>query len=202
MGNVATARPLAEAEALALEVVRLLEAYCARIEVLGSIRRRKPMPSDIELLAVPLFGPPLTADLFGQPVGDPVNLLDTRVLELRTAGVLGTRPDKNGRSAVGPRYKRLSFEGFGLDLFSCFPPAQFGVLSVIRTGSADFSHRLVTPVERGGWMPKGKWIVDGALWRWRVPGVEPELIPTPDEETLFAQLLRPYVPPPEREVRR
>lgn len=201
MSTTTTRLPLAQARELAWRAMALLSSYCERIEVLGSIRRERPEVGDVELLAVPLFGPPLTADLFGQPVGDPVNLLDTRVLELRTAGVLGTRPDKNGRSAVGPRAKRLSFEGFGLDLFSCFPPTQWGVLSVIRTGSADFSHRLVTPVERGGWMPKGKWIVDGALWRWRVPGVEPELIPTPDEETLFAQLLRPYVPPPEREVR-
>lgn len=202
MSTTTTRLPLAQARELAWQAMALLSSYCERIEVLGSIRRDRPEVGDIELLAVPLFGPPLTGDLFGQPIGDPVNLLDTRVLELRTAGVLGTRPDKNGRSAVGQRYKRLSFEGFGLDLFSCFRPAQWGVLSVIRTGSADFSHRLVTPVERGGWMPKGKWIVDGALWRWRVPGVEPELIETPEEIHVFAAINREYIPPPRREVRR
>lgn len=201
MSATTTRLPLAPARELAWQAMGLLSSHCERIEILGSIRRERPEIGDIELLAVPLFGPPLTADLFGQPIGDPVNLLDTRVLELRTAGVLGTRPNKNGRSAVGPRYKRLSFEGFGLDLFSCLPPAQYGVLSVIRTGSNDFSHRLVTPVERGGWMPKGKWIVDGALWRWRVPGVEPELIETPEEIDLFAAINREYVPPPQREVR-
>ena len=37
-------------EALAAEVVTLLAPHCERIEVVGSIRRKRPLPRDIDLL--------------------------------------------------------------------------------------------------------------------------------------------------------
>lgn len=78
--------------------------------------------------------------------------------------------------------------------------SQWGVLSIIRTGSNGFAKRLVTPVEKGGWMPAGRWIVDGALWRWRRAGIEPEAIATPEEIDVFCAINRDYIPPELREV--
>ncbi len=50
-------RPLAEGEAIASALVADLEPYCARIQVAGSIRRRKEMVGDIEIVAIPRYEP-------------------------------------------------------------------------------------------------------------------------------------------------
>ena len=142
--------PLAQAEEYAAEIVGLLAPACSRIEIAGSIRRRRPDVGDIEIVCIPTLIPVIDQDLFSAPIqGEPVNLLDSRCLKLIGDGTLDLRPDKNGRSANGSRYKRLLYRDFGLDLFIVLPPAQWGVLFTIRTGSAEFSHRLVTDKRQG-----------------------------------------------------
>lgn len=186
--------PLAEAHVLADELVALLSPYCERLEVVGSIRRQRPTIGDVELLAVPIAQVGL--DLFGFQATPPVYMLDEACQGMvHDDGVLGHRLDKNGRPAFGARYKRLSYKEVGLDLFSVLSPAQWGVLSVIRTGSADFSQRLVTPLEKGGWMPRNLLCRDGALWT-----TDGHKLVTPSEQDVFAFLGRPYVAPELREV--
>lgn len=186
--------PLAEARVLADELVALLSPHCERLEVVGSIRRQRPTIGDIELLAVPIAQVGL--DLFGfQAPTPPVYMLDEACQGMVHDGVLSHRLDKNGRPACGTKYKRLSYKDVGLDLFSVLPPAQWGVLSIVRTGSADFSHRLVTPIERGGWMPRNLYCRDGALW-----ATDGHKLVTPREQDVFAFLGRPYVEPGLREV--
>lgn len=46
---------LAQARKIAEELKARLERSCHRITIAGSIRRRKPFPGDIELLAIPKF---------------------------------------------------------------------------------------------------------------------------------------------------
>lgn len=188
--------PLAEARAIAGELLALLNPYCERLEVVGSIRRERPTIGDIELLAVPRLVDRF--DMFGLPTGQDFDVLADYCTQMVRHGLLTHRPDKNGRSAFGSRYKRLSYQGIGLDLFSVLQPAQWGVLSVIRTGSADFSHRLVTPVEQGGWMPQGMYCRDGALWC----ATQDTAFETPEEADVFAAIGRSYVPPEQREVPR
>lgn len=189
--------PWAEARALADELLVLLGPYCERLEVVGSIRRKRPTIGDIELLAVPKQTEVMATDLFGERPDQAVTLdeLHDRCNALFTEHVLSTRLDKNGRRAFGHKYKRLHYRGVGLDLFAVLKPAQWGVLSVIRTGSADFSHRLVTPVEQGGWMPGDLYCRDGSLWT-----TQGDPILTPQEIHVFDALGRPYVPPELREV--
>lgn len=197
MSATQTRLPRAEATALAWELVALLAPYCERLEVLGSIRRQRPDCGDIELLAISHSSKEITTDLFGEAVHyELVSLLDHQLAALLANGDI----EKRQPIRWGDRYKALLFDGFPVDLFICRPPAQWGVLSIIRTGSNDFAKRLVTPVEKGGWMPAGRWIVDGALWRWRRPGIEPEAIDTPEEMDVFCAINRPYVPPELREI--
>jgi hypothetical protein len=54
---------LIEAEQLAAELLPVLKPYCERIEVAGGVRRRKPEPHDLELVAKPLLV--LNPGLFG-----------------------------------------------------------------------------------------------------------------------------------------
>ena len=116
--------PLARAERLAEHIAGLLEPACERIEIAGSIRRRKPEVGDLELLVVPMLVPGLDQmDLFGTPVqaGQTTNLLDARVAELLERGTFEHRLDVNGRKACGERFKRLSYQDVALDLFSVLP---------------------------------------------------------------------------------
>ena len=105
------------------------------------------------------------------------------------------RPDKNGRPAFGAKYKRLVFahagEAFPLDLFVT-QPAEWGVVFTIRTGSADFTHRLVTPRRHGGLMPDGMREHGNAIW-----DGERQLV-TPEERDVFAALGLAWVPPERR----
>jgi DNA polymerase/3'-5' exonuclease PolX len=57
-----TQRPLPDAERIAAAIVADLAPYCDRIQVAGSVRRRKEFVGDIELVAIPRYVP---AGLFG-----------------------------------------------------------------------------------------------------------------------------------------
>lgn len=202
--------PLAQAEVIANDLFVLLEPYCLRIQVAGSIRRNKSMVKDIELVCEPALTTVAT-DLFGEAttIIDPLHDLLAR---LRDEGVLADRLDKNGRAAFGPRTKRLRYRGIGLDVFSVIPPAQFGVILAIRTGSSEFSHRFMTPRRFGGNLPDHMIVRDGVLYRHPEGRVLPmdreerkrldvatlEAVPTPEEESFFEALGMPWVEPEAR----
>lgn len=207
MSATTTRLPRSEAVSLAWELVALLSPYCERIEVCGSIRRQRPTVGDIELLAVPKLEP--ITDLFGEPTGKVVDLLGDYCRALITGDVLSHRLDKHDRPAFGLKYKRLTYRGVALDLFSAIDPARWGVLQILRTGSADFSHRLVTRAEihafsqdgrdlGSGWLPIGMTCGDASLWRFTDHGYV--RLETPDEESVFAAIGRDFVPPELREV--
>jgi DNA polymerase/3'-5' exonuclease PolX len=181
--------PLREARALADEVVGLLGSACAVVTVAGSIRRQRPLIGDIEIVACPATRP-AGLDLFGQTTGT-VDELDEAARDLIKRGVFGTRPDVNGRSAVGAKFKRLSYKGFGLDLFST-TPTQRGLILLIRTGPAAWSHSFVTPRLQGGWLPTGMRVADGHLWD---GGAQ---VPTRTEEDVFRRVGLPYLEPERR----
>jgi hypothetical protein len=213
--DLKTRIPLAEAEALAAEVVELLHPACERIEVAGSIRRRVLAPGDIEIVCIPRIERVWSTnevDLFGHYAGDPkgreLNRLDELCRDLLLDGTFHGRLDKRERAAIGPKYKRLVFKGFALDLFACLPPTQWGVLFAIRTGPAAFAHAFVTPrgqktrtlyaggahVSRPGLLPIGMRVGEGnQLW-----GGDGRLIATPEETDFFKAINLPYLEPWER----
>lgn len=158
-----TKLPLRDAAALALLMCERLKPYCRRIEIAGSIRRRKSEIGDIELVAMPYF----SDDLFGSSTGDhKLNGVDWESFG---------RVVKNGN-----KYKQIElFEGVNLDLFIVTPPAQWGVLFLIRTGSAEFSHRFVTSKQAGGLLPSYLKVKDGAIWS------RNHIVPTPEEKDVF-----------------
>jgi DNA polymerase/3'-5' exonuclease PolX len=204
--------PLAEAEALAAEVVTLLSPACTRIAVAGSIRRRVLAPGDIEIVAIPRFE--LRADVEHVGLFDTdelpqvsVNLLDELCSRLLVDGTFHGRLDKNGRAAIGPKYKRLIYREFALDLF-VGTTANWGVLFAIRTGPAAFAHAFVTlrgqktrtlyaggaHVSRPGLLPIGMRVGEGN----QLFGGDGRVIPTPEEEDFFRAINLPYVAPEQR----
>ena len=150
---------LNEAEKIAHSVIDVLKERCQRIEIAGSIRRRKKEVGDIEIVAIPKY----QYDLFGE--SSTVHLLDAFDFSAIGKVIKG-----------GSKYKQIElFDGINLDLFIVTPPAQWGVVFMIRTGSADFSHRLVTKKQQGGMLPSNLRVEKGAIWS------SNHIIETPEE---------------------
>ena len=174
--------PLAEADRIAAEVVDLLRPYTTRIEVAGSVRRRKPDVGDLEFVAVPAFME-ARAGLFDH------ERLDTLSMALDGHAIPRTVLAPHPRKAWGDRYKKMLHvkSGLQVDLFIVRPPACFSVLYLIRTGSADFSRRVVTAL-----LANGMRCSDGRILR------DNEVVDCPDEQTFFNLAGMKYLPPEER----
>lgn len=181
--------PLAEVEPIARELVELLRPACHRIEIAGSIRRRRETVRDIELVAMPRLTP--LADMFGRAgamVADELNELLGRLL---AEGRVEMRSPKRW----GARFKAMIYRGVPVDLFSVLHPAQWGVVFCIRTGPAEFSHRLVKDRRYGGLLPAWATVRGGAIYH-RQTG---RLIETPEESDLFAVVGVEFIPPEARD---
>lgn len=168
--------PLLEAREIAQTVTARLMSYCERIEIAGSIRRNKPEIGDIEIVAIPRKH----YDFFGEPTSD-------HALNSVTWSDFG-KLVKNGS-----KYKQIELnEGINLDLFIVTPPAQWGVQLMIRTGSADFSHRFVTVKQHGGLLPSCYRVKDGAIWYGE------QMVETPEEQDVFNLLGLNFIEPEKR----
>ena len=115
-----------------------LEPYCDRIEIAGSIRRRKADVGDIEIVAIPH---PYDVGLFASGIAPIVEAWP---------GVRGNLPCKYTQRTLP--------EGIKLDLFFVTPD-NWGLIFAIRTGSANFSHNTLAC----GWVKNGYKSVDGML---------------------------------------
>ena len=186
--------PLALAEAVASDLVELLSPVCARLAIAGSVRRRKPAVSDIELVAVPRLVAEPAGDLWGEATIER-DLLAEHLATLATSGELVPRRvivhRADGRleesRRVGPAYQALEFRALPVDLFIVRPPAEWGVIIALRTGPGDWNTRLVTECQRyGRRVSGGRLLVDG------IP------VACPEEADFFRGLGQPWVDPPER----
>lgn len=192
---------------LARELVGFLTAGCVRIEIAGSLRREKPEPGDIEIVAIPSLGAYEVRDLFDQVVErHVVNHLDQALDLLLDEGawILDTEVKRNG-----PKYKRLKHAASGVccDLFIT-DRRRWGYTFTVRTGPAEFSHALVTRA-----LNQGRFFKDGFLHA-HPPiynakhEVEPcpagerclRIIEIPEEVALFNALGLAYIEPNRRSL--
>ncbi len=133
---------------------------CERIEIAGSVRRGKVEVKDIELVAVPILVPP--APQFGDRKIFKTRL-DRALYGLWRSGLIETVKD-------GEKYKQFWLlkdrkHLIKIDLFLITPPAQWGVQMVLRTGPSEFSQWCVTQRAKGGALPDGYRVQDGAVWK-------------------------------------
>jgi DNA polymerase/3'-5' exonuclease PolX len=190
-----TKRPVPREEALRIAqgIEVLLRPACLRLEIAGSLRRGRAEVGDVELVAIPKTHREVV-DLFGDRTHE-VDELHDLVARLVDEGVFAARKDARGRLAFGRRYKRLTFPaegGLQIDLFAVLPPASWGVLFLVRTGPAAFSHRLVTPRHLGGLMPMGYKVDAGALWEGG------KRLECPEEQDVFDVFRAPWIAPEQR----
>lgn len=158
--------------------IEQIRPYCERVEVAGSLRRKKAEVGDIEIVCVPNSRGRQSYDLFGNVV--------------ETASRLEMYLNDHFHMAKnGPHYKQIELTETVVDLFITTPP-QWGVIYTIRTGSADFSRWLVTWKRNGGALPSNMLVRDGLL---RMAG---GVIPTPEETDFFRALGLDWISPEER----
>jgi DNA polymerase/3'-5' exonuclease PolX len=168
--------PLAVAREVANQLVEQMAPACKRIEVAGSIRRCRLEIGDIEIVAIPTVG-----------------MYDLTDSWLSSGVIRHTDPRRWGSRL---RSFRLAVKGLEddvqVDLFLQPDPATWGVNMMIRTGSADFSRRMVTKRSAGGFMPDCYQVREARVW------AGARLLDTPEEEVIFHTWGMAYVVPPQR----
>lgn len=163
--------PLAEAQAIADDVITQLRPHCSGIKVAGSIRRMCPTIGDIEIVCLPRPYEP--SPLFPTGIATVVNQWEKI------------------RGELPCRYtQRILPCGMKLDLFMP-DPLGFGLQLAIRTGSADWCRTVLGPA----WTRAGFHSDAGVLRR-----RDGSVVPTLDERTLFDLIGLKWVAPQDREV--
>lgn len=172
--STTTKTPYRVIHPIAQRLADALAPYCERIELAGSLRRRKDMIGDIEVVAIPR----LQKNIFGEPIPFLTTLLDDFL-----AG-------KVALAKSGPRYKQFAYGPYTIDLF--LPTVKtWGSVFTIRTGSADFTHWLVSPQPYGA-APFGVHFDGGRVY------AHGRLLATPEEADIFAAVGLAYIDPADR----
>jgi DNA polymerase/3'-5' exonuclease PolX len=146
-------RPLAEAQAIAGGIVEMLAPLCERIEIAGSVRRRRESVKDVEIVYVSKVE---LLHVDGQLFAEEVLAADARIYDLERAGVLAMRPNVNGAFTFGSFNKLMihAQSGLAVDLFRTTEAAWWSYL-VCRTGGAESNTLLASSAQRVGlsWHP-------------------------------------------------
>lgn len=203
---------LTDARYVAEDLRSKIESACVpgKCLTVGSVRRGKRDVHDIEILGMPILRAPRPE--FGQAVFE--IMLDKTLYDLVQEGWIrgvsgGPRAKKF--SICLEKYNLRSLNPFMLELYLVRPPAQWGVLSLIRTGPAkqedNFSKWCVTNRSSGGMLPDGYRVKHGAVWKteqidYRGEPRAGELpIEMPEEEDFFKFMGMRFVEPSERHAR-
>ena len=197
--------PRDTALAVANAFINHIKDVCIQIKIAGSLRRGRDDVHDIEIVASPL--PPVKKQnsLDGDsililPDAKQNNPLHDKMQALLSQNIIDAdrlRRD-NKRNPFGKKYYRINYfmppdkhgttKSYPVDLFVVLPPAQWGIIYLLRTGSADFSHWFVQQGRAFGIQ-----VIDGHLER------EGLALDTPTEQAAFKFMRVRYIEPDQRE---
>jgi DNA polymerase/3'-5' exonuclease PolX len=167
-----------EAIAMAQQIKALLEPHCYKIEIAGSIRRKKLQVKDIEIVAIPK---PYDTGLFADGLASVVDLWPCVKGELAYMARSGVKQCRYTR--------RLYKEGVYVDLFFA-NPKNWGYILALRTGSTNWNTDVLLPsIKKAGYQALGGHI--------RYQGA---VVPVPEETDLFKLLRIPYILPEGRNI--
>jgi DNA polymerase/3'-5' exonuclease PolX len=152
-----------------------MRPHCLRVQVAGSIRRRRADVGDLEIVAIPTWEDDLPP---GHLLPVPVNRLHEWALRQELEGA-----DR------GKAWKARFANGMRLDLFLVTPDS-WGIQLAIRTGAATFSRALVERAREVGLPCHGGYLRDG--------DDDGPIIPTPEERVVFELLKLRWLPPEAR----
>ena len=158
---------------------------CEQIEIVGSLRRYKPVVGDIDIICIPRFIQEEDETLFGEPVQ--TNLLDRRLSQYCFKGILSLESN-------GPKIKRfiksVDDEDVPIDIYIASKDTWWTLL-LIRTGSKN--HNIMLAKRAIDMHMQLKADGTGLL----SPGGS--IIPIESEEHIFKLLNLPYRIPEDRE---
>jgi DNA polymerase/3'-5' exonuclease PolX len=185
-----TKYPAAAALAVANELKEILAPSCARIEIAGSLRRRRPV-GDVELVFVPQLQDS-GIDFFTPLM---VSCAAEAIAELERKGVLRRRLNKLGHQTWGPENKLAVHvpSGIPVDFFSTIEE-HWWVSLVIRTGGKATNLKLTTGAQKLG----RKLNAYGAgITRWDMSGPGPRevVVQALSERHVFELCGVPHAPP-------
>lgn len=187
--------PLMLARGVAEKIVDALRPACARIEIAGSIRRKKAAVGDIEIVYIPKFIEVTDpSDLFGDKK-ILVNGADAVIDLLIKGGCLGKRLNKLGSETWGENNK-LAVEvktELPVDLFATNAVAWWNYL-VCRTGSMETNIKIASAAQK----KHCQWCPTRAGFLQRYASGEAKMWIMKSEEDVFEFAGLPYLKPEER----
>lgn len=172
--------PLRVARARAEKIVDWLRPFCERIEIAGSIRRKRPLCNDVDLVVIPKLE--VERDLLGIETGKKI---------LIQAFLQGYVSESGGRAewlAEGDRNLLLKLPKCQLDIW-CAKEETWGTLLLCRTGSKEHNIWLA---QRAGKL--------GKHWQPYRGMFGPGRVASRTEEDVYMAVGLPFIPPEEREA--
>ena len=182
--------PGPEASEIANRLVDRMEPHCHRIVVAGSIRRRKPFASDIEILYVERTEMrPSLYDMFKTAV---FNHADQAIREMERDGTLKRRLNKVGNETYGELNKLMVHiaSGIPVDLFAT-TEANFPNALAMRTGPRELNERIAVAARKKGFT----WKVCGPGFASLTTG---EIVTMTSEREVFKFVDMEYLEPEHR----
>ena len=135
--------PWAKANRAGMRLLGLFAPYCHKLQLAGSIRRKRPEVGDVEIVCIPRHEGMLLAEnqprLFGETPPTDVDLLEIYILQMIKEGAFAYVYNSLGSKTFGPRNKRLVdlASGIQVDIF-CAGPVNWGMTLFVRTGPREF----------------------------------------------------------------
>lgn len=190
---------LYEASNIAVAICYKLQSYCNKINIAGSIRRKKATVGDIEIVCSPKKVPAGQSSLFDE-VTELVSAKEFHNAVSQLGAIELGNPD-------GRQMKILLPEGIKLDLFMPQPHDYYRIYA-IRTGSAQYSSLiLATTWKRKGWVGTEHGLrriedcKEMAENKWKLINTKGELPPVwASEEKFFEWLGVKWVEPSIRDI--
>ena len=127
---------LQEAQAIAESIKATLAPHCERCEIAGSIRRKKPIVKDIEIVCLPKMQTPKRR----------ATSWSNAVFQLGNV--------HKGKIGNGKQIQIWLPENIMLDLFVA-TPENWAMIYLIRTGSAEFSRQILAEFNKLGYHSDG-----------------------------------------------
>lgn len=142
--------PHEDAMKVAVFLRDVLTPSVERIEIAGSLRRKKKMVGDVELLFIPKTRLKL-ADMFSVSEAEFADMADEAINSLEKSGIIKKRLNVNGSSAWGKENKLAVHvkSGIPVDFFATTEAKWWNAL-VIRTGGERMNLLLTTGANKRG----------------------------------------------------
>jgi len=171
--------PLSEALIIAEKVVDALQIACERVEVVGSVRRKRPQVHDVDLVVIPR----------GEWIRNKKGELEPFPNQNRWFEIPRLIKDIDGRIVKGNKAIITAVvDGFQVDI-NCAHKGNWGILQLIKTGPKEFNIELCNLARRLGKQLK----TQSGIWQ---DGIR---LPAQTEEQIFLSLGVKITPPIERD---